>query len=368
MTTALAGYRLARQRQMSHADASKYARQASWDAHFDYNNANRPRYLQGNAMKVIGLFKQYSLGVTYRLLREGADMVNSEKDPQERVAAAHALAGLIGRMTMFAGVTGVPFYWAAEWMANQLLGSKDQPFDMTASLHKHLNDTMGQTAADAIMTGPVGAITGASLSGGSSYSDLWYRPPSREESANEQVMDALGQFMGPIAAIPTNIASGMDMVSKGNADRGLEHFLPPEAAALAKTVRYATQGANNMAGEPVVPREDITSRDLFLQSMGFTPQKIADAYARNTAIKNIDKTLTDRRALLSNKLELAYLNGDEKAADALMPEVEAFNAANPGLAIGKSVMSGILGKAKRGAAAVNGVNVARGNEHLEEEY
>jgi len=367
-TTLLAGYRLGIQKGLSHDDAAKQARQITWDSHFDYTNANRPRYLQGNTAKVAGLFKQYSLGVTYRLAREFADTINSDKDPASRRASAMAFGGLVGRMMMFAGVTGLPLYWAAEKAVNTVMGTQDQPYDMTAALHKHLNDALGETAGDAIMTGPVGAISGASLSGGASYNDLWYRPPSQEETTSQQMSDALGQLLGPIAAIPLNVATGVDMMRHGNVERGLEHFLPPEAAALAKAVRYKTQGVNNMSNEPVVPKDQITNKDLFLQSVGFTPQKIADANARNAAIKNIDKEITDRRTLLSNQYELAVLNNDEKAQSSLMPQIEKFNEANPGMPIGKGLEAGVMAKARRGATAQAGVNVAKGNEHLEDEY
>jgi hypothetical protein len=368
MTTHLAAYRLGRQADMGHADAAKLARQITWDSHFDYTNANRPRYLQNDTAKVIGLFKQYSLGVTYRLAREFRDMTASDQDPESRKAAAVAFGALIGRMMMFAGVTGMPLYWVAEKVVNTVMGSQDQPYDMTAALHKHLNDALGETAGDMIMTGPVGAISGASLSGGASYNDLWYRPPSREESTSEQMLDGLGQLAGPIAAIPTNAAAGIDMMRTGNVERGLEHMLPPEAAALAKSVRYATQGANNMSGEPVVPKDQITNRDLFLQSVGFTPQKMADAYARNSAIKNIDKDITDRHNLLANQYETAMLNNDQKEMDSLQPKIDAFNKANPGMAIGKGLSHGAMTKARAQATAQAGVNVAKGNEHLEQEY
>ena len=84
---------------------------------------------------------------------------------EDRAAARHAMASLMGRMMMFAGVTGIPgLYWAAEKAVNAWMGTDDKPYDMTAAMHKSLQDHMGKTAADSIMTGPVGAVTGASTS------------------------------------------------------------------------------------------------------------------------------------------------------------------------------------------------------------
>jgi hypothetical protein len=123
-----------------------------------------------------------------------------------------------------------------------------------------------------------------------------------------------------------------------------------------------------MSNEPVVPKDQITNKDLFLQSVGFTPQKVADAYARNTAVKNLDKQIVDRKSLLSSQYELAALNDDQKEMASVMQKIEAFNSANPGMAIGKGLEAGVMAKARRGATAQAGVNVAKGNEHLEDEY
>jgi len=369
MTTHLAAYRLGVTQGLSHDEASAKAQELTWDSHFDYTNANRPRYLQNDFMKVAGLFKQYSLGVTYRLARESADMINKEK-PEDRAAARHAMASLMGRMMMFAGVTGIPgLYWAAEKAVNAWMGTDDKPYDMTAAMHKSLQDHMGKTAADSIMTGPVGAVTGASLSSGASYSDLWYKSPMRTESPEDTVYDGLGQAMGPLAALPINAAQGAGQMLHGNYERGLEHFLPPAASSLAKAVRYATQGATNTEGQSVLPNDEhIESKDVALQALGFSPQKVADAQRRNASISNIKQAITDRREQLSNKYETAMLAGNQRTADSVMKDIEKFNETNPGMAIGKGLARGALGMAKRNATATQGLNLPPGLSNLEQEY
>ena len=359
VTTHMAAYRLGRTSGMDHDTASKNARNLTWDSHFDYSNANRPRYLQNDFAKVAGLFKQYSLGVTYRLAREGADMVSKEKSPEAKAAAAQTLGSLIGHMMLFAGVTGIPaLYWAAEKVMNGwgpipgVKGGKDHPYDMTAALHKSLETRMGKTAADSIMTGPVGALSGASLSSGASYSDLWYKEPMRNENARDTWSDGVQQALGPIAAIPTNFAQGADQIAQGNVERGLEHFLPPEAAGLAKAVRYATQGAKDTRGNNMLPPgEEITNKDVALQALGFTPQKVADAQRRTAALKNLNQDIVDRHQFLQDKYEAALLAGDTKAAQQMWPQIQAFNEANPDYAIGKSIAKGVVGMAKRNYAA-----------------
>lgn len=366
VTTHMASYRLARSQmnadgtpKYTHDEASKLARAKTWDAHFDYTNANRPRYLQNDFMKVAGLFKQYLLGVSYRLAREGADMVSKEKTPEQRAAAAKTLGSLIGHMALFAGITGVPVaYWITEKIVNGFLGipgvkgNRDHPYDMTAALHKTLETRMGTTAADAIMTGPVGAITGASLSNGASYSDLWYKEPIRNENAHDTWLDAMGQALGPLPAIANNAFQGVDQMSQGNVERGIEHFLPPEAAALAKAVRYATQGATDTHGQNILaPGEKITGGDVARQALGFTPQKVADAQNRISAMKNANQAIVNRHRDLQDKYEELLLAGDQKGVERLQPQIVAFNKANPNYPVGKGIGQGVIGLAKRNFAA-----------------
>lgn len=366
-TTFLASYRLARKQDLAHTDAIEQAENHTWDAHFDYSNANRPRVLQNDTAKVALLFRQYAWNVTYRLAREFRDMTKMETDPGERAAAAHAFGSLIGREMMFAGVTGLPLYWIAEKVVNTIMGDEDRPFNMTAAVHKQLNDQLGETAGDAIMTGPVGSIAGASLSGGASYNDLWLRDIPEGLQGSEVIMNILGQMAGPIAAVGTNMATGASLMHRGMLERGLEHFAPPAVAGPMKAIRYANEGAKNMAGEDVVPRKDITNKDLATQAIGFTPQHIADQFTRNSAIKGVAKAIQERRSLLLNQLFLALQQGDTKGFQNTMNDVNKFDERNPGVAI-KTVLPSLLSHFKSQATAVNGVNLPAGLSDLYDQY
>ncbi len=368
-TTFLAAYRLGRTQGMTHGEAVEHAADRSWDAHFDYSSANRPRVMQNDVTKVLGLFKSYSWGVTYRLAREARDMFDSELAPADRTIAKKTFAGLLARQMMFSGVTGLPLYWVAEAAINSVMGDKDRPFDVTAALHKQLNDQYGDTVGDAVMTGPVGAISGASLSGGASYNDLWYRPPSRDENAHDSALDVLAQVAGAVPAIPLNMATGAGMMKDGHIERGLEHFVPPEAAALMKAHRYSQEGAKTLSGEDVVKRDDISDKDLFLQSAGFTPQRLADQFAENSALENVSKAITDRRSRLVDQYANSIKMNDESGAADAFKGIEAFNATNPTY----SIPAGAIARSVRDlymhqAEAVNGVRLPKGLQDLHNTY
>lgn len=378
MTTYLAAYRLGRQQGMSHDTAVEHATDNTWDAHFDYTNANRPRVLQNDYAKVIGLFKQYSWGVTYRLAREARDMINKDLAPEQRQQAMKAVGGLLFRVSMFSGATGLPLSWLAVAAINAAFHDKDRPFDAEAAGHEWLTNHVGHTAASAIMTGPLGAVTGASLSGGASYSDLWYRPPARDENARDTALDAWAQAGGAIPAIGFNAAEGLSMMRDGNLRRGFEHFLPPEIAALAKAERYREEGATNVQGEQIVPREPGTltttrnvldNRDLFLQAIGFTPQKVADQYRQNTALKNISKAIMTRKEAIENAIAMRSSMGDTEGLNEALKEAEAFNSKNPGVAIqARGLATSMKDRLKNQAEAINGVQLPAGLNDLRDIY
>ncbi len=276
---------------------------------------------------------------------------------------------MLSRAMIWGGITGLPTYWIARAGINAMLGDKDQPYDVDAALHHHLEQSMGKWAADSIMTGPMGATTGASLASGASYNDLWYRPPASDENASGMWSDLTGQFMGAIPQIGQQFAQGAQMIHDGHTERGFEHFLPPALSGVAKAIRYRMNGVQNLSGEQVMSKDELNNYDLFLQAIGMTPQKVADRYAQNTAIKNISKAITDRKAFLTNSLETASAMDDEKEIARLQGEIEHFNAENPGVAIGgKGLVSSFRNHFRNQAEAVNGVKLPPGLSNLRDTY
>jgi hypothetical protein len=370
-TTYLAAYRLGKQQGMDHDTAVEHATDRTWDSHFDYTNANRPRVLQNDFAKVAFLFKQYSWGITYRLARDARDMLNNDPSmtDADRSIARKTFAGMLSRQMIWGGMTGLPLYWAARAGINAMLGDKDQPYDVDAALHNHLEQSLGHWAADSIMTGPMGATTGASLASGASYNDLWYRPPAMDENASGTWSDLTGQFMGAIPQIGAQFAQGAQMIHDGNTERGFEHFLPPALSGVAKAIRYAKQGVTNLSGESVMKPEELNSYDLALQALGMTPQKVADRYAQNTTLKNISKEIMARKTFLTNSLERAASMDDDKEVAALQAQIEHFNNENPGVAIGgKGLVSSFRNHFRNQAEAVNGVRLPPGLGNLRDTY
>ena len=372
-STYLAAYRLGRKQEMTHAEAQEHATSVAYDAHFDYASTNRPRPLQSDAGKVLGLFKQYSWGVTYRLAREFRNSVRMDGglSPGERAQAMRTFGGLIGMGYMFHGVVGMPFHWAVSAILNSVFGDKDHPYDSDEAMHEYVEQAAGTTAANAVSYGPVSAITGANLSSGASYNDLWYRPPSRQMSASGYALDALGQFAGAVPGIALNAAAGATLMSgpEGNIERGFEHFVPPEAAALMKTLRYYREGAQTLGGDSVLSPDEVSNRDLFVQALGFTPLDMTNRFAKNASVQNLAEDIEKRRSDIMESYSIAATMGDGDGVQRWMDAVQHFNDENPSYAImPEALYRAAVNRYKEQAESVNGIRLPKALRGLEYEY
>lgn len=373
-TTFLAAYRLGRAKGMGHDEAFQTANSMTWDAHLDYGNDNRARFLQGNVMKVAGQFRQYPMGVAYRLARDFRNSLGNENlSPQEVAESRKQFAGILLRSFMYAGATGLPAMWAITAGINMAMGDKDHPFDAQQALHSYLQKEMGRTGADAVMYGPVSAATGASISSGASYSDLipfggWYKPPLKwnEMTPQERMSDAMQQVAGPAYGALVNMGAGATM--ERNPELALEHFVPPALQGPIKAYQYATQGATNLRGQQIMKPEEFNMADLIEQTAGFTPQKLTDRRAAAGTMGEMNRLIQARHSQLMQALDDAVESKDSARIKKAQDDINAFNKAQPGAAV-KNEARGVQANEKANALSYHGTRLSKGlKDKLVEQY
>ncbi len=400
--TALAAYRLARKKFSSnknwsasrqHDEAVLLAEELVEMSHFDYTNTNRPRFMQGDKGRVVFLFRNYSLNMTYRLIRDFRDGIwrNKNIPKAERDKARTRFLGMIGMTTIFAGMAGWPMMSAVEVIANNLLsdddddegvhfdflGDPNRPFDSKARLRRLLHDATeehiaqgwGQKVATAVMKGPWTAFAGTDLSQRASLNNLWIREVPDNLWGNKQdlLLHLMGEFAGPIAGVGFNWGAAWDNAAEGRSFRAWEKVMPKAVGDIIKTIRYATQGAQTYQRDMIVSPEEMSSWDLFVQISGFTPTRLSDRYEQNRAIKDMEQSLRGRRQDLMNSLFMAWRVGDQSEGRAVLQEIIKWNRSNPRYPI---TSDGIIQSAKNRAAydlrTVGGVAVDKRLMYLQE--
>lgn len=366
--TFLAAYRMARESGENHEEAINTAEELTWDSHFDYNNANRPRVMQNDAAKVLLLFRQYSMNMTYRLARDFNDSFRNE-DPAVRSEARQRLGGILMMTSLFAGATGMPLTWAVTAIINALMGDEDDPYDAESTFHTYLSEQYGPEAAAMIMHGAWDNVVGGSISTRVSLNNLWLQEVPDNLEGEDLYAWALGQAAGPMGGIVSNAFVGLQRVSEGKLDRAAELFVPKMIKDLMKTYRYSQEGVTNLRGDEILPRESLSNWDLTLQAMGFTPSTVNEHYAQNRAVGDEARAIERRRSDLMDKYFMATRQQDSALVKETVQEMLRFNSKNPTMAINvRNLRSSAMSRMKYSQRAVGGLSLKPGLNYLHQKY
>lgn len=375
--TSMAAYRLSREAGRTHEDAVIEAEELTWDSHFDYSNENRPAIMQNDAAKVMLLFKNYSINMNYRLIRDFRDgvMRNPNISKEARNEAGQRLGGILMSTALLAGIGGLPLMWAIEGMLNVVMDSEDdEPYDARSALRVWLTEKFGgdedaDKMAHAIMDGGVDAFGGVTLSSRVSLNHLFWRELPKNASADEVAASLAMDIIGPLPRLVFDQLKRAELSEEGYGDRAIEKMMPIKAFRdLLKAYRYSQEGLTTKQGAEIIGPDEMDNFDVFFQSIGFQPSVISWQYEKNRELYDQAQTIQDRRAMALGKLSMAIRNGDEKEFVEAMDHIATFNAANPRMMIKPSqAISSVKTRQKRVEEAIRGVNLPKKLRYLHDQ-
>lgn len=369
--TAIAAYRLAREAGKPHQAAVQEAADTIWQTHFDYSAANRARFMQGNAAKVLFAFKQYSQSMTYFLWRAFYESMKGETK-QVRNEARQRLVGTLGMTGVFAGVMGMPllslFFGVANAMA-AAFGDDDEPFSAEVEFRNFLTDMLGAKlggiAQEGLVEGGLEALGLKAPEVGSrvSLNDLWIRSADPDVEGRDLYVHLLEQAAGPIAGMLGNGITASSMIGEGlttdNAGmvwRGVEKGMPKAVRDGMKFIRYEVHGVNTLRGDPLVPDANVI--DSIYQGLGLMPADLARQYEANAAVKQYERYVLERRQSLLDAYAIATRHKDMEAVRATNEKIRAFNQRWPEIAVSASTIRRSMQSRERySERAVNGITL-----------
>ncbi|NWK74124.1 PLxRFG domain-containing protein [Acinetobacter sp. SwsAc6] len=323
--TFIAAYRLARQSGEKHDSAFDQAVDATYRGHFDYSSGNRPRIMQGNVAKVLLLFKQFGQNMVYTLARQTYQSIKGETEA-ERKEARKSLAAILAMHATFAGTLGLPMVGMLLSVASWMGGDDDDPWDAEVALRNYLAEAFGPTISNMLMKGAPRGI-GVDISGRVGINNLLL-PDVQEGLEGKKWWDsASAAVLGPIGGIGANIAKGAQEISEGHNLRGVESMLPVFLKNFAKTYRYADEGVQDKTGVSIM--DEVSSMDLLVQGMGFSPSDVRTASEGKTAIYQLNRKLNERRSRLMALWSRAKMMDDQQEMDEIWEEIQGFNDKNP---------------------------------------
>jgi len=268
--------------------------------------------------KVLTVFKRFGFTMYYMLFDTirrsfpiskdmNADQVEAMK------AARRQLVGVYGMAGLFAGVKGMPLYWVAEMAYNALQDDDDDDFDTV----------MRKFLGDLIFKGPVNYYTNLAIADRVGWSDLIYR----ENKGGKADASALSQITEAILGAPYSIINsfyrGKELIGEGQFERGVEAMLPVALRNILKGVRYATEGANTLRGDPVMG--DINGYNAMMQILGFAPADLLARYEDNAYAKKFQDATVGQGKKLLKQYYIADRLGDYDRADMLRDKLFALS-------------------------------------------
>lgn len=368
--TALSTFRLEKEKGGSFDEALQRAEQAIIDTHFLYQSFNRPRYMSGNFLRVLTMFKQYSQNIAFTYGRAASIWLDKNgATKEERAVAKRQLVSMLALQFGAAGALGMPFFGtpiSALMLVVNAFGDDDDDIDWEVELRKWLDGTSTALAESVLddqeMAGKVGKKIGATLSHGVSrltpwdmatrlgQNDLFYREPQLEREGKLKHYEQIASLGGPVPGYLMNILSGYDDMRKGvkelNAGffmRGVEELTPAVLRSGLKAIRYSLEGVRT---RDEYKQLDLDTSEKLGQAFGFTPKRAAEMYESTTAVKNKEHRILNEQKSLKNRFARAVDDQDDAAKQRILEDIRGFNERNPIFAITSNTLNRSL-KARR---------------------
>ncbi|MCB0247462.1 MAG: PLxRFG domain-containing protein [Anaerolineae bacterium] len=355
--SAIAAYRLARRAGMSHEQGYDLARRAINETHFDYSPGNRARFMRGNVAKVLTLFKQYSLNISWQLGRNAYLMARGGSKA-EKAQARTKLLGMLGMTMVMAGAAGMPFYGEIMWMLTQLLNATrddDEPeWDADTEFRSLLDRAFGETGDEAVRHGLINAFMGIDVGSRIKLDDLWWRPIGDDADGKNMAYQMMEQALGPVAGLFVRGVATADGLmeslvagdnARGASWRAIEGSLPKALKDISRSIRYAKEGATTFQGATLLPADRISALAKLGQAMGFVPAELAERYSENRAMKSLERRILTRRRALLDTVAMGLLNQDDEVVRAASEDIAAFNRRYPTVAItGNTISKSLRGR------------------------
>lgn len=355
--SALAAYRLAREKGEAHEQALETAGQTLRRTHFDYSASNRSRWMAGNFTRVVTMFKQYSQQMTYLLWRNAHQALKGES-LEVRREARRMLLGVAAMHFSAAGALGLPLgVFGISPLLGLLsmgMGSDDDPWDWEVELRKMLADTFGKAGGEAIAHGPLRLLTNVDFASRVGLGDLWVRAPQGDNEGRDLVEKWMLTLLGPVAGYVGNLGTAAKAFDEGKYGRGLEAMLPKMVAAPLKAARYETEGVKSWRGDDL--GVILSGGDVLGTALGFNPSKVAEMYEGRNAIKGREGRLVARREEIANMFVNAALAGDAEMQQEATKAAMVFSLRNPTMALtAQSLHQSLRAKVKAQALMKQGV-------------
>jgi hypothetical protein len=354
----VAAYDLARAQGMSEADAVKYAVTTVKDINTSGMAITAPKYMQSPVGRVFFTFKSFVWNSAFIVARAFHQAYKGENKDVRRIAQRQLL-GIYGMAGAFAGVKGLPFYGLAETisqMLDALFGDDDEPFNFD----EEMREFFGELA----FKGPTNFFTNLEVANRTGVAqDLIFRDDPRGIAEHGYVLTAMKNAFGPAGSYLIGAERSIKAMNEGQVARGIEGLVPSWVRNGMNGMRYMSEGALTLKGDPV--EEDIGAYNSLMQLIGFSPASLSSTYEKTSAAKGYEREVGVRKQRLLNKYDMARTAGDSDLMAEVRDDIASFNEKHPKNQITGQTLS--RSQKARQAAEKNQINGVSFNRKMKAE-
>jgi len=310
--------------------------------------AAAPPIAQNAVGRVLWMFKSYGVKMNYLLFKTAREALKGES-PEVRSAAFKQLGGIMGQTALFAGLQGMPMFGVVSMIYN--LFKEDDEEDFGAVVRGATGET--------VYKGLINSLTGLTVAERIGLSNLIFKE-SPVSSGSSTLVDSLAQLLGgPFIGVVTRMERGISQLQDGQVERGLESMSPVALANIMKGIRFATEGANTLRGDPIMG--DVSAWNAGAQMLGFTPAEYTKELEINAVLKGIEKSVGEGRSKQLQKLNIATKVGDYEGAAEAYEKLQKLYEKHPDL----GNLNDTITRSRRAfnnAKVVNGIILAPGTQ------
>jgi negative regulator of replication initiation len=255
----------------------------------------------------------------YMMFKTAREAMQSE-DKEVRAAAMRQIAGVYASAGLMAGVQGLPMFGIMAAVYNLFKG--DDEDDAETAARKYLGE--------GLFNGAVNYLTGTAVANRIGLSDLLISSTGYKEQDNAMLafMQLIG---GPVYGVADRIQQGVKLINEGETERGLERMLPAGIANGFKGIRFATEGANTLRGDPITG--EMTPANVTAQFFGFAPAEYTRQLEINAFEKTKDRRATKERTKILQNYYISARSGDSEGMSDAVNDMLKFSAKHPAFAI-----------------------------------
>ena len=315
------------------------------DAHGNYSSLSRPTWFASRniLLKLAMQFRYYSHILLRTLIKLAKYSLSKElTTEEERQMYRRMFTRLMLHTMVLFGVRGLPLIgpmMALLWAVGLACGDeaeceKMNAMDTSAGMDYRIRKALGDNAfADFISGGLATMLLRLDVSARFGMANIGGIMPFEEsyitdlfKSYNDYLESTVKLAFGAFGGMLGNMVRGIDLISKYpdgsyNTWKGLAFIAPVGFRNMINSLLWYMYGIRTRSGNPILDKEDINIYEAAMKAIGFQPKVAADAYAKYGSLIELKKHVSERTALLKQRIFELVMRGERDRVRELIPEI-----------------------------------------------